>query len=216
MERLHNVTTRMVRIEDLRPTPDEINPNKMTLEEQRMLNQAWAANVGLQPILITPRFVPGDGFKYTVVDGEHRRRAAVANGDEEIEAVQGVFTDVALLRVGMNKNRGDVDINVAKVILRDLIEDGYTPLELIVTGFNEEEINDMVNETSADTTAVLGALDTTLPTVADKPHVLEIPFANVAQFKTARSALKKAAGATKDLGLGLLNLIGSIEEGEDE
>ncbi len=202
------MATIMIAVENLRPTPDEENPNEMTDEEQQLLNASWAANVDLQPLLITPRFMPGDGYTHTVVDGEHRRRAAIANGDTHVEAKVGVYNDtqIKLLRIAMNKNRGVSNMDVVKAHIRDLIEDGFKLHELTLTGFNESELDEMVNELAAE--PLVGNIDTTPPLVADKPHVLEIAFANVAQLKLARRALSKAAGATGDIGLGLLNLIG--------
>ena len=44
-----------------------------------------------------------------------------------------------------------------------------------------------------------------------KPFVLEVRFERKEDFQLVRRKLKKAAGASNDLGVGLLNVLGEID-----
>ncbi len=209
-------TVYVVAITDLRPTPDEINPNVMDDEGVALLAKGMQENGELQPIVITPRASDDDGYSYTIIDGEHRRRAALLNGAEFVHAFiidECSDDEIAIKRLSLNKNRGEINLNIARETIRDLVEDGYTIPDLTVTGFNESELESMLANQAEQTQQLLGELNTAQPAVADKPHVLEIAFTTAEQLKYVRKCLKQAAGDTKDAGIGLLHVLGYESDG---
>lgn len=199
----------LVAVEDLIPTADAENPNRMSEEEYARLLGAMRADAFNQPILVAER-----GRGYLIVDGEHRRRAAVDLGMTHIPAVVRQYTDeqVRAVRLGMNRNRGEVDLTRARVILLDLQVEGWSPEQLVVTGFSAEEIADLTRTNEPHTPDPLTGAPGEEPPLPEKPFVLEIAFADRATFERAKRALRKAAGKTKDYAQGLLNVLGRQHE----
>jgi ParB-like chromosome segregation protein Spo0J len=208
----------------MRPTPDAENPNKMSPEAYLMLEEAVRVDAEKgspfkQPLLLAPVEPPdAGGFAFVVVDGEHRRRAALAAGLTSVPAVVVEMTDeeIKAWRLGMNRNRGEIDLAVAREIVLDLTSEGWSVQNLVVTGFSADEISDLTKSAASTVSDLIEDAGTAevedAPAVAAKPFVLEIPFVDKKQYELAKRKLRKAAGKTKDLARGLLNVLGEETE----
>lgn len=188
--------------------PPHLNPNKMPPEKFALLVEAMrAARNGdelLQPVLVTP----APGGKFEVVDGTHRVEAAAAIGWTDLTCVVQDMTPAQVMayRLGMNNNRGELDLSVAQANLVDLLMDDWTPEQLTVTGFTAEEIADLTRPQQPAPMAALDDEDDHEP--AAKPFVLEIGFPDRESMKIAKRKLRKAAGRGGDLATGLLRVLG--------
>lgn len=207
---------RLVPLAEIRPTPDAENPNKMDAHEYAALRDLIKAGKFNQPLLLAPR--ADDTYRYTCVDGEHRRRALAELGYAEAPAVVRLMDDdeVRALRVGMNRARGRLDLTVARGVVTDLAAEGWAPAVIgALTAFGVEELADLAapsGPTAAEMLAeAAGASTPEAPATAAKPFVLEVAFADKKRYQLVRRKLKKAAGKTGDLGLGLLRVLGEEE-----
>ena len=207
----------LVPLARVRFTPDADNPNRMDPEDFQLLVVQIGREGFDQPVLTRP--LPEgqpDGCVYEMVDGNHRGRAVRVLGGERIPAVVREMTDeqVVAYRLARNKLRGRLDLTIARVQVRDLAACGFDLDELLVTGFG---VDDLTAFCAADVPPVAAGLGSM--TVSDdserlpKPFVIEIPFTDKAQYQRALKRLRKAAGKTKDLGLGLLNVLGELKAG---
>ena len=103
----------------------------------------------------------------------------------------------------------------AEVLQSVNVESDITFDDLVITtGFDEKELRALL-ERSLDVPEVELELpddsafnDDTAP---PKPFVLEVRFERKEDFQLVRRKLKKAAGASNDLGVGLLNVLGEID-----
>lgn len=210
------IPTRQARVALAGLVTNPRNPNKMGAQAYAALVEAIRLRGPLQPLLVLERFVGGfddeDGehVEYEVVDGHHRRQAMLDLGYTAGDAVvlpHGTPREVVLmLSLGMNRLRGTVSIDAAEHVLRELLSEGADLDEMLTTGFTAEELNELLNPAPLPERSRADAPDENL--LPDKPHVLELTFATEAQLKQATKRLRKAAGKTKNLGLGLLNLLG--------
>jgi len=94
--------------------PNDYNPNRQNEHEFRLLVSSMAEDGFTQPIIVA-----NDG---TIVDGEHRWRAAGELGMAQIPVVR-VPMDAAQARIATlrhNRARGSEDIELATAVLRDL------------------------------------------------------------------------------------------------
>lgn len=196
------------------------NPNVMPASDFDLLCRAMKAKGHLQPILV--RKLP-DARGFRVIDGHHRLKAAKVCEMKQVASVLIECTDAEepILRLAMNKLRGDVDLTSAGHIMKELQEAGVGLDELLLTGFSANEIEDLVRAVSVNVdTEVSMALPASDyepeddDTGAAKPLVLEIPFTNLADMKKAKKGLKRAAGKGKDLAVGLLRLLGEEQSKE--
>lgn len=210
--------TTAVPLNELVLCDEAANPNKMTDEEMKHLKAAIDNSGFNQPILVNQLdYNAEQRMQYEVIDGNHRVMVARELGYTSLPAVVRRYTpeQVRAIRLGMNRNRGQVDLGIAQSILADLASEGWDLTELgNLTGFATEEVIDLTTpKDEGPALADPGAL--TLPddaNVASKPFVLEISFTNRKDYQLARRKLKKAAGETGDLGLGLLHVLGEAEE----
>lgn len=190
----------------------EDNPTKMTAEQFSALQKLISKYGFLQPVLHDKKLV--------IIDGAHRYWAAKAVGRETIS---GVLKDAKkqtsrALGIGMNRVRGELDLSVVAADFKEIIAStGWSPPQLSgLTGFSPEEISSMVESVVAEGEELLDdaaeAQDNLDEEQNTKPHVLEIEFADVADYKMCKRKLKKAAGKGKDLAQGLLNVLGESKE----
>jgi hypothetical protein len=208
------MTAQLIPISKLVLCPPEKNPNKMTDAEYALLKDAMAAaskngDEVLQTVLLSPHDPPADTFD--VVDGNHRVQAAIELGWTDMLAIVRAMTpnEIIAYRLGMNRNRGRIDLTIAKGQLSDLVLDGDVALE--VTGFTGEEITDLTTPVHHERNLLADAGSTDVEgeaTPSAKPFVLEIPFTKKSDYQLARRKLRKAAGKTKDLARGLLAVLG--------
>lgn len=192
----------------------ENNPNVMPTGDFETLCAAIQQKGMIQPILV--RRLPD--LQLRVIDGHHRLRAAKVAGMEEIACVIYECSDAEehVLRLAMNKLRGELDLTAAGHIFKELSESGVKIEELLLTGFSESEMKDLISAVSqnvdVDVKMNLPAADDyeveREDKGADKPLVLEIAFESAADMKRAKRGLVRAAGKGKDLAVGLFRLLG--------
>jgi ParB/RepB/Spo0J family partition protein len=94
--------------------PNDYNPNRQNEHEFKLLCMSMAEDGFTQPIIVAQ--------DYTIVDGEHRWRAAAEIGLTQIPVVvvpmAAAQARIATLR--HNRARGSEDIELATAVLRDL------------------------------------------------------------------------------------------------
>jgi ParB/RepB/Spo0J family partition protein len=193
------------------------NPNHMEAKELEALGAAMKAKGFLQPVLVRPL---KEGW-YEIVDGHHRKRAAEKLGMTEIPCVVKAMNDAdaLMVRVGMNKIRGELDLGEVGRIFEQLHETvGLTLEEIAITGYSTGEVFDLLSAVSQDVSKGLPA-ELEVPSTSDydpddkddaavKLFELKLPFATREELKLVRRKLKQAGGKTKDMSLGLLKLLG--------
>jgi ParB-like chromosome segregation protein Spo0J len=96
------------------------NPNRQSQHDFDLLLASMREDGFTQPIVVVKHAdLPGD---YTIVDGEHRHRAAVTLGMDEVPVAVAPMTleqaKIATLR--HNRARGSEDIELTGALLRDL------------------------------------------------------------------------------------------------
>ena len=98
--------------------PSSYNPNTMTAEEFEFLKESLKANGQLYPVLVAS--MPGG--KWSIVDGNHRHRAAEELGWTElwVEKNQLSKEERRILAVRLNKHRGRLDPTKVKQIFKEM------------------------------------------------------------------------------------------------
>lgn len=205
----------------------EMNPNVMEPEQYELLKQAIAREGFLQPVLVRdplPGELPPDQETlarlgaapwFRIVDGVHRVKAAREVGvvDIPIMVVDVDAQKAATLQIGMNKMRGELDLGAVANVLTELHDGGWSVPDLTLTGFTEAEINDLLKATSPDDvmTGPIAGPDDEPDTPTDGTFVLEVTFTSAKDMRKAKRALQRAAGKGRELGEGLLHLLGERE-----
>lgn len=190
-------------------TEPSANPNHMDSASFDLLVEAIKRVGFLQPVLV--RELP-DGT-LVIVDGVHRVRAAKAAGLAQVSAVV-VDTDeaqAAILQIGMNKMRGELNLSQVSEAMAALVLEGYPLADLTLTGFSSEEVDDLLamngkrdGDDPLDDPPPMPPDD--VPAV-DRPFALELTFTTATDLKKARRGLKKAIGKGGNIGDGLLRLL---------
>lgn len=124
--------------------PNPYNPNRQNTEEFAMLRSSMREDGFTQPILVQRQ-------THQIIDGEHRWRAARAEGYEQIPVV---FTDMTAeqMRVATlrhNRAVGAEDVELGAQVLRDLRELGALDWAQQALALNQEELDKLLNDTSA-------------------------------------------------------------------
>lgn len=200
-----------VRLDMIDEAPD--NPNVMEPETYARLVDAIRRFGFLQPVLLKEIL---DSDRFEIVDGHHRVRAA---RELEYEFVPAVVIDqeddahamVEVLRVGMNKLRGELDLSGVGTILADLQQDGWSMDDLGLSGFSEGEIKDLIDTATRDVDEDLTGMTGVVPDPdppPPRPFLIEILFASREEYQLARKGLRRAAGQGNELSVGLLRLLG--------
>lgn len=210
--------------------PADNNPNVMPQSDYGRLVAAIKKFGFLQPVLVRLE----EGVKVTpeelearvrlgeplasVVDGAHRLRAAQEIGLTEIPCIvlepgDTGFDSAEVLRVGMNRLRGELNLSEVGNILAELQQDGWTTEDLSLTGFSEGEINDLIDTATRDTDDDLSGMGNTPPPddldpPPPRPFLIEILFSSREEYQQARKGLRRAAGSGNELSVGLLRLLG--------
>jgi len=115
----------------------------------------------------------------------------------------------------MNRIRGRADLATVAEILSDLQDYGWSTSDMLVTGFDEQEIADLLTPPSeVDAAEILAS--SRLDDLEERPAPtgtidLVIPLQSGEQVKAVRKALRKASGDAKDIGVGLLALLGMAD-----
>ncbi len=193
---------------------DPANANKMGDHEfASLVTNIQQAGMCLQPILV--KAIEGsDDFQ--IVDGHHRTRATGHAGLTKILAViwDGTEDMRRALSIGMNKIRGALDLGAVADQIRELAEaHDWTPADLTMTGYSEDEINDLLKSAQpSDADEVLAGaaagIDRAEPPETTQTFVLELSFGSAQDLQLAKRALKRAAGGKGcDMSDGLLAMI---------
>jgi len=198
------------------------NPNRMEPDKMSMLAEAIRREGFLQPILVRPTHPTsamrdkgsGEGG-YEIIDGHHRRAAALEAGLHEIPCIIAHDCDehtAIALRIGMNRLRGDLDLTSTAKLVSTLVENGWKLDDLSITGFSADEVADLMRSLKTEDVEIRVFDDAMEDGDGDapvaKPFALEIIFKTRDELKRAKKALKKAAGKNGDYGKGLLRLMG--------
>jgi hypothetical protein len=185
------------------------NPNQMEPERFELLVASIRRLGFWQPILLRP---PKEG-RYETIDGHHRARAAREAGMTDVPAVV-VPSDVSdadarALMLGMNRLRGELNLATVGDIMRDLVAGGWKAPDLVVTGFNLEEISDLLNIGGDGIDTIMqDAAATIEEPKSPMPVLLEIGFASKDDYQKCRRAIRRAAGKGGELSTGLLRILG--------
>lgn len=193
------------------------NPNHMEPEEYQALVQAIRHRGFLQPILVNKH---DDGVEptYEIIDGVHRKRAALEAG---LETAKCIVTHelprevIETLRIGMNKLRGQLNLAEVATIFDELVKGGFPLDELTVTGFSRDDIDNLLAAASQEETDVLPEAMESTPNSDDDENpifVLELKFTDRNEYQLARRVLRRAAGKDGELKDGLLKLLGEEKE----
>lgn len=188
------------------------NPNHMPADRYALLVKAIAKSGFLQPVLVRQE---ADGYR--IVDGFHRCKAARELGLTEVSAV--VVADdeaaAAVLQVGMNRLRGELNLAEVADLFVDLAQEGYGIEDLTVTGFTADEIDALMERAHPSDDDALGedfgGLEEEEAAGAgnrvERPFLLELTFADGATLRKVKRKLKKAAGKGKPIEEGLMNIL---------
>lgn len=215
----HTIRIANIGVGEIVPSKD--NPNYMSPDEYDLLVANIKETGFLQPLLVQEE--PASGGGYALIDGHHRYKAAVELG---MKSVACVITDadsdyVDVLRISMNKLRGEQDLTGVGRIVDRLFKKGWLPEDLEITGFNTDEIGDLLKSMNQTTNALPAEMQ--LPSADDystdevddreaKVFRLELEFSTLEEVKAVKRALKRAGGKDKDMALGLLKLLGEERE----
>lgn len=167
--------------------------------------------------------VPRDDGEFEIADGHHRHRALSELGWQFGPSYVAEDWDAAqhlIARIGLNKNRGELNLTMVAEDITYLADTlGASMDDMICTGYDEGEINDMLATMRDDLNAVTpqDIAGTTItndePTESGaanpRPFLLEFTFASKAERKAVRDACKRAGNG--DITDGLLVLAG-VEE----
>jgi ParB/RepB/Spo0J family partition protein len=196
---------------ELRRQP--VNPNEMSSDELVMLQKSIKRFGMIDPVIVQPN---EDGLTYDILDGHHRLEAAIANGIVGIPCVVvgGYMPDeINALQLALNKNRGHIRLDTAETILRELASMGWERTELAVTGFSDDELSRLLDDAVEQTAKAAKAVSVEAPAAEDRPFTLELKFHTQEQLRAVRKALKRSSGELKDESLGMLNMLGLLEDG---
>lgn len=189
------------------------NPNVMPEGDFKSLVAAINAKGFLQPILV--RALSKKEFR--VIDGHHRLRASRELKMQEVPCVVAEVDDAGevILRIAMNKLRGELDLTSTGRILKEFVDDGWALDAFTLTGFSESELTDLLASVSqsVDTPMELEVPKVDYEVEEDttglgKTFELKVVFETREDLKKAKQGLKRAGGKTKDMAVGLLKLLG--------
>jgi len=182
------------------------NPNVMPKAMFERLVKAVKKVGFLQPIVVRPV----DDNYYEIVDGVHRARAAGMAGMTKVPCVviDDCTADSAIaVQIGMNRMRGELDLSRVADGLVELLAAGWPVGDLLVTGFGEAEIADLLAATKAEEVEIPPEASDDSPEKPDKEWILEVSFMTRKGMMAAKKELKKQAGKEELLGEVLLRVL---------
>lgn len=190
--------------------PDPNNPNVMDPARYAELRRAIEQEGFLQPILVAPiAEAPG---RFWLVDGHHRVRAAAEVGYIDVPAIAREMTgqQVTLLRMGMNRLRGELDLTKATDLLQGLVKAGVPLDALWLSGFSPSELDGLLRapEVRQDDFPAVSPVLADEPVAAERPFALEVSFGSRQDLVAVKRALRRAGGASRDMAFGLLAVLG--------
>ncbi len=174
------------------------NPNVMEPELYAALVNSIKTDGFLQPVLVVE-----EGGEYVIIDGIHRTKAAVECGLSTIPAV--LASDRAraeVLRIALNKTRGELDVTEVSRQLQTLVEEGFSKEDLLLTGFQEWEITTMLDNMDLDEDFDLtGAVTSPIEPVKPKTYALNFKFNSESERARVKEALEESGDGNALAGL---------------
>lgn len=162
-----------------------------------------------------PPLVRADGAGWRMVDGHHRRDAAVEVGLAEVPCIE-LPPEVSdeqgkALSLGLNRLRGKTDLAAAADVLAELAAAGWPEggASWAGAGFSDAEAADLL------AMAATPPVDELPPALgpepgdedeAPKPFVLEVEFPDRETYQKVRRTIRRAAGKGRELWEGLAKL----------
>jgi len=192
-----NIKLTSVSVADLKHLPTK-NPNVMDPNEYEALVAGIKKYGFLQPILVLE-----DRGSYVVVDGVHRAKAAAEIGLAQVPAVVAEDPHAAeILRIAMNKIRGQLDLTEVGRQLQQLLDTGVDENTLTLTGFASWEIEAMLETLSGvDEDELLAGASTTSAPAKEKFYTLSFKFDSDSKRVQVREALEKLGNGDPTQGL---------------
>jgi ParB-like chromosome segregation protein Spo0J len=193
------------------------NPNEMSGTKLALLTEGIKEYGFLQSVLVRRK----PNGRFGLLDGHHRIEAARVAGFTEVSAC--VLPETEDWRaighaLGLNRLRGDMNVTVAAELMQmmqleaDLSADQIS----VLTGFSESEVAALLDASTADDGDIIddaaGAHVDDDEKSLPRPFMLELTFETSAVRTKVKRALKKASGASKDLSVGLINVLGLTDE----
>lgn len=174
------------------------NPNVMEPTLFASLVQGIETDGFLQPVLV----VEEDGH-FVIVDGVHRTAAAIDVGLEEVPAVVAPDRERAeVLRIALNKLRGELDVSEVSRQLQMLVDTGLDRSDLELTGFQDWEIETMLDGFNMDDDLDLSGANTTpIDPVKPKTYALNFKFQSESERARAKEALEELGDGNALTGL---------------
>ena len=199
--------------------PNEYNPNRQSEHEFEMLLDSMRLNGFDQPIIV-------QRVTRTIVDGEHRWRAARKLGFKEIPVV---FVDMTpeqqtVATLSHNRARGTEDVQLTAELLRDLEKMGALAFAQDQLGLDDVEIQRLINDIPAP--EALAAAEFSKPWtpdglgVTDKDAETSMSVEAADRIRVQQKKIDKAKteedreAARKDSKIATFNLIYTDKEAE--
>jgi len=183
------------------------NPNVMDPHTFDALVASIKRDGFLQPILVVE-----ENDKLLLIDGVHRTRAAIEAGLVTIPAVIAPDRGRAeILRIALNKMRGELDLSEIGRQLQQLLDTGLTNEDLTYTGFASWEVDALLESSASLTDADLDGADTSPPAPATKAKTYSLTFrfdseSHRARVREALESLSDEGDLTEGLEVALDNV----------
>jgi ParB-like chromosome segregation protein Spo0J len=196
---------------------DDPNPNVMPEEDFERLVRAVDEQGFLQPVLAREVTHGGGRVDLEIIDGVHRTRAARRAGLTEIPVVLIDADDerARVLRLAMNKLRGELDLSRVAEELAALAGAGWDVEALTATGYGEEALNDLlragadVGDDELLAAAGSGIEDERPPATEDGGvYLLEVHCADAKELRAFKRKLRRMGDG--DLAAGLRKALDDV------
>ena len=173
------------------------NPNVMDPWKFEQLVNGIREHGFLQPVLVV-----FDDDEPVIVDGEHRTRAAKEVGLKKIPcAVARDRKHAEILRLALNRLRGELDLGEVGRQLEALSEMGFDTGELELTGFSEAEIDALTNAVEfADEDDLLAGSASADETTKDRTFNLTLKFDSDSTRAAVRERFTQAGDGNLEAG----------------
>jgi ParB family chromosome partitioning protein len=151
----------------------------------------------LQPVLVV-----FEDDEPIIVDGEHRTRAAMEVGLKKIPcAIARDRKHAEILRLALNRLRGELDLGEVGRQLEALSEMGFDTGELELTGFSEAEIDALTNAVEfADEDDLLAGSASADETTKDRTFNLTLKFDSDSTRAAVRERFAQAGNGSIEAG----------------
>lgn len=174
------------------------NPNVMDPWKFEQLVNGIREHGFLQPVLVV-----FEDDEPVIVDGEHRTRAAKEVGLKKIPcAVARDRKHAEILRIALNRLRGELDLGEVGRQLDVLSEMGFDTSELELTGFSEAEIDALTQavEFTDEDDLLSGSTTTADETTKERTFNLTLKFNSDATRAAVRERFTQAGDGNLEAG----------------